>query len=86
MGLSSLGTAATVCPIVPTPEDRWWVWSSRWNANWQGKPKYSEKTCPNDTLSTTNSTWLDPGSKLGLRGGGEPTTNRLSYSTAYIES
>jgi hypothetical protein len=22
MGLSSLGTAATVCPIVPTPEDR----------------------------------------------------------------
>jgi hypothetical protein len=27
----------------------WWrggVWSSRWNENWQGKPKYSEKTWP----------------------------------------
>jgi hypothetical protein len=22
----------------------WWVWSSRWS-DWQGKPKYSEKTC-----------------------------------------
>jgi hypothetical protein len=24
------------------------------------KPKYSEKTCPNATLSTTNPTWPDP--------------------------
>jgi hypothetical protein len=24
--------------------------------NWQGKPKYSEKTCPSTTLSTTNPT------------------------------
>jgi hypothetical protein len=47
--LSSLGTAATVWPIVPASDDRWWVWSSRWNANWQGKPKYSEKTCPSAT-------------------------------------
>jgi hypothetical protein len=31
----------------------WWVWSSRCNENWQGKPKYSEKTCPSATLSTT---------------------------------
>jgi hypothetical protein len=23
---------------------------------WQGKPKYSEKTCPSSTLSTTNPT------------------------------
>jgi hypothetical protein len=30
------------------------VWSGRWNANWQRKPKYSEKTCPGATLSTTN--------------------------------
>jgi hypothetical protein len=39
----------------------------------QGKPKYSEKTCP-----TTNPTWLDPGSKPGRRGG-KPATNSLSY-------
>jgi hypothetical protein len=26
----------------------------KWNENWQGKPKYSEKTCLNDILSTTN--------------------------------
>jgi hypothetical protein len=24
---------------LPAPGDRWWVWSSRWNENWQGKPK-----------------------------------------------
>jgi hypothetical protein len=30
----------------------WRIW---WN-EWQGKPKYSEKTCPNATLSTTNPT------------------------------
>jgi hypothetical protein len=43
-------------PIVQTPvidEDDFW---SNWlNENWQGKPKYSEKTCPSATLSTTNS-------------------------------
>jgi hypothetical protein len=47
-------------PIVPAADDRWWwMWSSRWNDNWQWKPKYSEKTCPSATLSTTNPTWLD---------------------------
>jgi hypothetical protein len=30
------------------------MWSSRWIENWQGKPKYSEKTRPNSTLSITN--------------------------------
>jgi hypothetical protein len=60
--LSPLGTAANVWPIVPTPCDRWWwVWSSRWIENWQGKRKYSEKTCLSVTLSTTNPTWSDPG-------------------------
>jgi hypothetical protein len=43
---SPLGTAATFCPIVPATDDRWWLWSNRWNENWQGKPKYSEKTAP----------------------------------------
>jgi hypothetical protein len=35
-----------------------WLWWGRiwWNEDWQGKPKYSEKTCPSATLSTTNPT------------------------------
>jgi hypothetical protein len=40
------------------------------------------KTCPSATLSTTNPTWTDPGSKPDLRGG-RPATNRLSHGTAY---
>jgi hypothetical protein len=43
--LSPLGTAATNWPIVPAPDDRW-VWIIWRNDNWQGKPKYSEKTAP----------------------------------------
>jgi hypothetical protein len=39
-----------------------------------GKPKYSEKTCPNAALSTTNPTLLDPGLNSGRRGG-KPATN-----------
>jgi hypothetical protein len=82
--LSPLGTAATVCSIAPAPDDRWWwLWANRWNANWQGKPKYSEKTCPSATLSTTNPTWPDSSSNAGRRGG-KPATNRLSYGTALL--
>jgi hypothetical protein len=55
------------------------LWLSRYN--WQGKPKYSEKTRPSATLSTTNLTWPDPGSNPGRRGG-KPATNRLSYGAA----
>jgi hypothetical protein len=44
----------------------------------QEKPKYSEKTCPSATLSTTNPTWPDKGLNLGRRAG-KPATNRLSY-------
>jgi hypothetical protein len=65
-------------PIVPAPDERWWLWSSWWN---EGKPKYSEKTCPSATLSTTNTTWPDLGSNPGRRGG-KPATIRLSYGTA----
>jgi hypothetical protein len=43
--------------------------------------KYSEKTYPTATLSTTNPTWFELGLSLGLRGG-KPTTNHLSYATA----
>jgi hypothetical protein len=56
-------------------------WRNWWDADWQGKPKYSEKTCPSDTLSTTNPTRLDPGLNPGRRGG-KPATNGLSYGAA----
>jgi hypothetical protein len=42
------------------------------------------KTCPSATLSTTNPTWSDPGSNLGLRDG-RPAANRLSYGTALVK-
>jgi hypothetical protein len=79
--LSPLGTSGNIWPTVPAPDDRLWVWSSRWNENWQGKPKYSEKTCLSATFSTTNPTWPDLGSNPGRRGV-KPATNRLSYGTA----
>jgi hypothetical protein len=81
--LSPIGTSATNSPIVPALGDRWWMWSSLWNENWQRKPKYSEKTYPIATLSTTNPTWPDLGSNPGRRGG-KPATNRLSYGTALL--
>jgi hypothetical protein len=69
-------------PIVPAPDDRWWwLWINWWNKDWQRKPEYSEKTCPSATLSTTNSTWLDPVLNPGLRGG-KSATNRFSYAAA----
>jgi hypothetical protein len=77
--LGPLGTSATNWPIVPAPDDRWWVWSSRWNKNWQGKPKYSEETCPSASLSTT---CPDRGSNP-VRRGGKSATNRLSYGMAF---
>jgi hypothetical protein len=58
----------------------WW-WTIWWNEDWQGKPKYSEETCPSATLSTTNPTRPDPGSNPGRRDG-KPATNRLSYDAA----
>jgi hypothetical protein len=48
------------------------------------KPKYSEKTCPNAFLPTTNpicpDTELEPGPPLW-----EDATNRLSYGTVKIK-
>jgi hypothetical protein len=43
-------------------------WSNWWNENWQGKPKYSEKTYPSATLST-KSHMTDPVSFPALNGG-----------------
>jgi hypothetical protein len=52
-----------------------------WNEDWQGKPKYSEKTYSSAILSTINPTWPDPGSNPGRRSG-KLATNRLSYGAA----
>jgi hypothetical protein len=57
-----------------------WGWRIGWN-EWKGKPKYSEKTYPSATLSTTNPTWPDLGSNPGRRGG-KSATNRLSFGAA----
>jgi hypothetical protein len=58
-------------------------WSNWWNENWQGKPKYSEKTYPSATLSTTKSHMTDPVSNPD-RSSGKPATNRLSYGAAFF--
>jgi hypothetical protein len=50
--LGALGTTATNRPIVPAPGD-YEKWRNWWN-DWQGKPRYSEKTYPSAVLSTTN--------------------------------
>jgi hypothetical protein len=73
-------------PVIPDTDDRWWwSWSNWWNEDWRGKLKYSEKTCPRTTLSTTNPTWPEPGSNRGRRCG-KSATNRLSYGAAiYLE-
>jgi hypothetical protein len=60
-----------------------WGWRIWWNKHWQRKPEYSKKTCPRATLSTTNSTWPEPGANPGRRGG-KPATNRLSYDAACL--
>jgi hypothetical protein len=70
---------------VPNPDDRWWwwwLWSSRWNANWQGKPKYSEKTDHSIILPNTNPTWPDLGLNVGRRGGKQGLTAWVMHDTA----
>jgi hypothetical protein len=37
-----------------------YFWNNWWNENWQGKPKYSEKTYPSAILSTIKSHMIDP--------------------------
>jgi hypothetical protein len=66
----------------PSDDDGGWrVWRSWWN-DWQGKPRYSEKTCPRAVLFTTNPTWRDAGSNQGHHGG-KQAINRLAYSMAW---
>jgi hypothetical protein len=73
------GTAATNRPIMPAPGD-YDDGKIGGMMIWQGKSKYSEKTYPSATLSTTNRTCYQEANPGGH--GGKPTTNRLSYGTA----
>jgi hypothetical protein len=79
--LGPLGSSATEWPIYCTCPGWLWWWRIWWNEDWHGKPKYSEKTCPKATLSTTNPTWPDPGLNP-CRRSGKPATNHLSYGAA----
>jgi hypothetical protein len=64
---------ATSRPVVPAPGD--------YECNdFQGKPKYSEITCPSAALSTRDPTCC-PDANPGHRGG-KSATDRLTYGTA----
>jgi hypothetical protein len=52
--LGPLGTAASYWPILPAPGDSEDGEVGGMNGFWQGKPKYSEKTSPDATLSTNH--------------------------------
>jgi hypothetical protein len=52
-----------------------------WNDIFAGETEELGENLPSATLSTTNPTWIDPGTNPGLRGE-RPATNRLSHGTA----
>jgi hypothetical protein len=76
--------ASPVCPsgkgnmYMKTSTQHWW------NDTDGGKPMYSEKTCPTATLSTTNVTWTNLKSNLGLRGEKSVTNPLQNKSALYI--
>jgi hypothetical protein len=80
--LNKLGTSATKWHIVTAPNHRWWMWSSRWNENWRGKPKYREKPGPAPLCPQIS---LDLGSNPGRRSG-RLATNQLNYYTASVDA
>jgi hypothetical protein len=50
----------------------------------RGNRRTQRKNCPSATLSTTNPTWIDPGTNPGLRCE-RPSTNDLSHGSALSE-
>jgi hypothetical protein len=78
LGVESIRVHSARLPLLAYCTCPGWLWRWRvwWNENWQGKPMYSEKTCPSATSSTINLTWPDSGSNPGRRGG-KLATNRL---------
>jgi hypothetical protein len=56
-----------------------------WNEDWQGKPKYSEKTCPNATLFTTNPTCTARTRTRGAAVGRQLTPRNFSINTLFAK-
>jgi hypothetical protein len=67
------------------PRVTWW-WRTLWNDNWQGKPKYSEKTCHQRHFVRHKSHMTRPRFEPGPPRWVKPATNRLSYGTAKMEA
>jgi hypothetical protein len=62
--------------------DNIWMWRATVDWYWQRKSqRNSQKTCPNATLSTINSSYTYPGAKPGLHRK-RSAANRLSHGTA----
>jgi hypothetical protein len=61
------------------------LWRAWWNVDWQGKPKFSEKTCPSAIFVHHKIPRAHPGLNAGRRGG-KPVTNSLSYGAAGISN
>jgi hypothetical protein len=60
---------------------RWYEFGERrWNDIDRGNWRTRRKTCLSATLSTTDPTWINPGSNPGLRGE-RPANNDLSHGT-----
>jgi hypothetical protein len=59
-----------------------WVWRAtvEWYIDGENRRTW-RKTCPSATLTTTNSTWIEPGANKGLRDE-RPAANDLSHGTA----
>jgi hypothetical protein len=59
-----------------------WGWISWWNEwSWQGKPKYSKRTCPDATLFTTNPICQARArTRSAAVGSQRPATNPFSHS------
>jgi hypothetical protein len=76
---SPLGAQVTFRPTISTP-DYWQIWSNRWNADWHGNPKSSEKAYTRATSSTINPTQRDLRLNPDSRDG-KPATNRPTIAS-----
>jgi hypothetical protein len=78
----TIGTAATPGLLCQPPVIVKMIVESRWNVDWQGKPKFSEKTCPSATFVHHKIPHAWVRFRTRDRSGGKPATNRLSYGAA----
>jgi hypothetical protein len=83
--LGPRGAEAITWPIVPVPGDCEDGEVGGMKCCWQGKPKYSEKTCPDAILSTTNPTCQTRARTRAAAGGSQRLT-AFSYGEALLIS